>query len=233
MTLDDLLAALFGADLNVTHQGDTFSGEARFGERPLALLGTVGGAPLSAEGAHSLAGAVLSELRRDTPRPMLILLDNSSQRLALQEELIGNCRYFAHLAQCIDLAERLGRKVIVLVYRQAVSGGFLAAGMSGSTCYALPDAELRVMDLAAMARITRLPLERLQALCAASPVFAPGVANFHALGIVEEVWNGDLRAHLAAALDKADLPSWRARGHARKGRSFAYPVSQMVRTTRE
>lgn len=233
MTLEELLGALFGEDASVTHRGHTFSGEARFGERELALVGTVGSAALSAEGAYSLAGAVLSELRRATPRPLLILLDNSSQRLALAEELIGNCRYFAHLAQCIDLADRLGSKVIVLVYRQAVSGGFLAAGMSGRTCYALPDAELRVMDLAAMARITRLPLERLQALCATSPVFAPGVANFHTLGIVEEVWGGDLRGHLTAALDKPELPSWRARGHARGGRSLAYRVSQMVRTARE
>jgi hypothetical protein len=42
-------------------------------------------------------------------------------------------------------------------------------------CFALPDAEIKVMNLPAMSRITKIPLERLQDLSISSPVFAPGV----------------------------------------------------------
>jgi malonate decarboxylase gamma subunit len=127
------------------------------------------------------------------------------------------------------MAARQGHRVIVLVYKQAISGGFMAAGMSAPVCFALPDAELRVMDLGAMARITKLPLERLQSLQAQSPVFAPGVKNFWALGIVESVWDGDPAKHLAEALDETKtFKSWRELGRERGGRTMAQTVSQAV-----
>lgn len=228
MTLDALLAQLFGSDAAIEESDHTFSGEAAFQGRSLCLIGTAGGAPLSARRAHRLAGAILAELRGKPPRPILMMLDNLSQELALAEELIGNCRYFAHLAQCLDLARRQGRPTLALVYRQAVSGGFLAAGMSAERCFALPQAELRVMHLAAMARITRLPLERLAALQATSPVFAPGVDKFHALGVIEAIWKGDLRTHLADALASGAGANWRQQGRERGGRLLAAKVADDV-----
>ncbi len=228
MTLDALLSALFGDEVSVMREGETFAGEAAFQGRGIVLLGTEGGAPLSAANAHRLAGHMLAELRRGGGRPILMLLDNTSQKLALSEELIGNCRYFAHLARCLDLAGRMGHPTLALVYRQAVSGGFLAAGMSAQRCFALPDAELRVMDLNAMARITRLPVERLQALRDESPVFAPGVRNFVSLGIIECLWDGDLRKHLAEALEIEPAKNWRELGAERGGRKLALDVSRRV-----
>jgi malonate decarboxylase gamma subunit len=231
MSLDELLLKLFGGAARVTHCGAVFSGEGVLNGAPVALFGTAGGAPLSAAGAHTLAGAILKEIKQDGGRPLLILLDNLSQKLALSEELIGNCRYFAHLAQCIDMAARKGRRVIALVYKQAISGGFMAAGMSARVCFALPEAELRVMDLAAMARITKQPLERLKSLQEGSPVFAPGVQNFWALGIIESLWEGDLAMHLAEALDeKRTFKSWRQLGEERGGRTLARFASEAVRS---
>src|SRR5690606_19083606 len=94
---------------------------------------------------------------------------------------------------------------------------------------ALPDAEIRVMGLPAMARITKVPEERLVELAKSNPVFAPGAINYLNMGGVEAIWEGDLAACLMQALqqdDKADRRS--ARGLARGGRKLALPVAQAV-----
>jgi malonate decarboxylase gamma subunit len=76
----------------------------------------------------------------------------------------------------------------------------LSFGLMADHIHALPDAQVRVMDLRAMARVTKQPLEKLQALSQSSPVFAPGVANYVAMGAVESLWDGDLAQHLLQAL---------------------------------
>ena len=91
-------------------------------------------------------------------------------------------------------------QLIALVYDQALSGGFLATGLMADACYALPAAEIRVMRLPAMARVTKIAEERLQALSQSNPVFAPGVANYVAMGGIQGLWEGDLAAALRQAL---------------------------------
>ncbi|CAJ0592289.1 unnamed protein product [Cylicocyclus nassatus] len=83
--------------------------------------------------------------------------------------------------------------------------------------HALPDAQVRVMDLRAMARVTKQPLEKLQALSQSSPVFAPGVENYVAMGAVDSIWSGDLAAHLLAGAAYAHRwrPPRRPAGHRR------------------
>ena len=56
-----------------------------------------------------------------------------------------------------------------------MSGGYISTGMMADACYALADAEIKVMNLPAMSRITKIPLDHLQALAKQSPVFSPGV----------------------------------------------------------
>ena len=48
---------------------------------------------------------------------------------------------------------------------EAVSGGFLSFGMMADRAYALASAQIRVMDLRAMARVTKIPHEELTAPC--------------------------------------------------------------------
>ena len=107
----------------------------------------------------------------------------------------------------------------------------LATGLLADLCFALPEAEIGVMNLPAMARITKLPLERLEALSATSPVFAPGVANYLRMGAIEEIWQGDLEGHLAEALR---MPATRDRrrvlGETRGGRQLARSVAERVRS---
>ncbi len=98
--------------------------------------------------------------------------------------------------------------------------------MMADRCAALPEAEIRVMGLPAMARVMRQPEERLRALAATSPVFAPGAANYVRMGAIDALWDGDLAARLADAL--RDAPAHDARrdeGLARGGRSLAAPIA--------
>jgi malonate decarboxylase gamma subunit len=80
-----------------------------------------------------------------------------------------------------------------------------------------------------MSRITQIPLDRLEALCASSAVFAPGVPSFHKLGIVEDVWNGDLAAALDRALEATSNEDTRSEtGRARGGRTLAAAIAERV-----
>ena len=168
---------------------------------------------------------MLEVVREHPGRPILMLVDTQGQRLSRRDELLGINGYLAHLAKCLELARRRGHRLLGLVYGEAVSGGFLASGMMADTSYALPEAQIRVMDLPAMARVTKIPLERLTELSATSPVFAPGVDNYVRMGAVEAVWEGDLAACLAEALAApASGDRRRAAGEERQGRTLARAV---------
>src|SRR5205085_10021180 len=108
-----------------------------------------------------------------------------------QDEMLGINRAMAHLGCCIDLSRRRGHRIVGLVYDQALSGGFITSGLMADACHALPEAEIRVMRIPAMARITKLPEDMLTALSTSNPVFAPGVANYVAMGGVRALWQGN------------------------------------------
>jgi malonate decarboxylase gamma subunit len=119
--------------------------------------------------------------------------------------------------------------VIGLVYDQALSGGFITSGLMADACYALPDATIRVMALPAMARITKVPEERLTELAQSNPVFAPGAENYQRMGGVQEIWTGDLAARLEEALAAPFNGDERAAlGLARGGRKLAKPVVDAI-----
>lgn len=230
MQPETLLEKLFPQGCDVAFDGEYFNGRGRCGDVDVAVLGARDGAAVGVELAYRMAGAVLDVVRDHPGRPILLLVDTVGQRLSRRDELLGINGYMAHLAKCIDLARRNGHKVIGLVYSQAVSGGFLASSMLADACYALPAAEIRVMNLPAMARVTKIPLERLQELAVESPVFAPGVENYRRMGAIRDVWDGDFAERLAAALTADAAPDDRRRdGAARGGRLMADRVSRLVR----
>jgi malonate decarboxylase gamma subunit len=85
------------------------------------------------------------------------------------------------------------------------------------------------MRIPAMARVTKLPEEMLNALSQSNPVFAPGVSNYVAMGGVRALWNGDLPAALREALAHAPREDLRAvDGAERGGRRLAAPVARRV-----
>ena len=229
MEWNSLATALFGADHGVTREGDVLRGTVQFDGEPLAVIGTTDHAPIGVRLALTQARAVLDTIAQHPGRPILLLIDTQGQQLRRRDELLGINRAMAHLGMSIDLARRRGHRVLGLVYDQALSGGFITSGLIADACDALPEAEIRVMRIPAMARVTKLPETMLTALSQTNPVFAPGVGNYVAMGGVRSLWRGDLRAALRDALKRASVEDCRARdGEERGGRRLAASVAQRV-----
>lgn len=224
-----LATQLFGADHGLQADGDFIAGTVAFDGQPIAVVGSTNHAPIGVRLALAQARVVLDTVAKHPGRPILVLIDTQGQQLRRRDELLGINRAMAHLGMSIDLARRRGHRVIGLVYDQALSGGFITSGLIADACYALPEAEIRVMRLPAMARITKLAPEMLERLSRSNPVFAPGVENYVAMGGVRALWQGDLAADLRDALADTPTDDERAQdGAARGGRRLAASVAQRV-----
>ena len=229
MQWTQLAEHLFGTAHDVTASGDFLEGTVTFDGEPITVVGTTNHAPIGVAMALAQARVVLDTIAQHPRRPILLLIDTQGQQLRRRDELLGINRAMAHLGCCIDLARRRGHRVIGLVYDQALSGGFLTSGLIADACYALPEAEIRVMRIPAMARVTKISEERLTELSKANPVFAPGVENYVAMGGVRELWRGDLRECLRSALRSSPTDDQRAHdGAQRGGRLLAEPVARQV-----
>lgn len=224
-----LANTLFPQGHTIVERDDFLSGEAQVDGQTIAIIGTTGHTPIGVEIALAQAKAILHTVRTAPGRPILMLIDTQGQRLHHRDEMLGINSYMAHLGKCVDLARRHGHTIIGLVYDQALSGGFITSGLMADACYALPDATIRVMGLPAMARITKVPEERLTELAQSNPVFAPGPENYWRMGGVQAIWHDDLAAQLAAALARPFAGDQRsALGLARGGRRLAQPVIEAV-----
>jgi malonate decarboxylase gamma subunit len=229
MDWNHLAEQLFGPAHGITRDGDFLRGTVAFDGAPLAVIGTTAHAPIGVQLALAQARAVLDVISEHPGRAMLLLIDTQGQQLRRRDELLGINRAMAHLGMCIDFARRRGHRVIGLVYDQALSGGFITSGLIADACDALPEAEIRVMRLPAMARVTKLPEALLAQLSESNPVFAPGVGNYVAMGGVRRLWQGDLAQALREALADAPTTDRRAEdGAARGGRRLAASVVQRV-----
>lgn len=224
-----LCSRLFPRGHDVVVDGEVVHGTGMTPEGPVAVIGTCGHAAIGVDLAFRLAERVLDVVERAPGRPILMLVDTQGQKLSRRDELLGNAGFLAHLAKCFEVARGHGHLLLGLVYGEAVSGGFLALGMIADRVYALGDAQIRVMALPAMARITQIPIERLQELCKESPIFGPGVGNYEKLGALSGVWDGDLSVHLARALQQPAGSDERAAIGARLGgRTHAQRVLDAV-----
>jgi malonate decarboxylase gamma subunit len=225
-----LAERLFGTDHAIREDGDLLHGTAVFDGGAIAVVGTTRHAPIGVALALAQARVVLDAVADHPGRPILLLVDTQGQQLRRRDELVGINRAMAHLGCAIDLARRSGHRVIGLVYDQALSGGFITSGLIADACHALPEAEIRVMRIPAMARVTKLSEDTLTALSRDNPVFAPGVDNYVAMGGVRSLWRLDgLPAALRAALADTPTEDLRARdGAARGGRRKAADVVRQV-----
>lgn len=235
MDWQTLASRLFPDGHDIVERDNFLSGTGRAvaagGSQTVAVIGTTEHAPIGIEIALAQAQAVLRTVREHPGRPILILVDTQGQRLRHRDEMLGINSYMAHLGKCIDFARRQGHKVLGLVYDQALSGGFITSGLIADACFALPQATIRVMGLPAMARITKVPEERLTELAQENPVFAPGAANYLRMGGLRALWEHELAAALAEALERVDAVDRRMLlGQERGGRHMAQAVAQAVRT---
>ena len=231
MDWQTLATQLFPGGHEIAERDNFLSGSARVEGQAVDVIGTTGHVPIGIEIALAQATAILKTVQQHPGRPILILVDTQGQRLRHRDEMLGINSYMAHLGKCVDLARRQGHTVIGLVYDQALSGGFITSGLIASACYALPQSTIRVMGLPAMARITKVPEERLTELARDNPVFAPGPENYLRMGGLHGIWEDDLAAQLVRALREAtDEDRRMALGRERGGRLMAQPVAEAVRS---
>ena len=228
---------LFGAGQHqLQYNGYFVVGKAQTQRGPVHVIGTRDRAPIGVGVALKLSGAVLTAISEDqktaSTLPIILISETQGQLLSRHDELLGLNGTLAHVALCVDLARRSGHRLLTLVRQEAVSGGFLSFGMLGDRICALPDSQVRVMDLRAMARVTKIPLERLEGLAKRSAVFAPGAENYVLLGGVHEQWTNkqDWTEALASALDHCSAVDERSvLGAERGGRHLAASTAQRVK----
>ena len=202
MNLTPVLDRLFPAGHSVLEDDGRLAGSGSTNKATVAVVGTTNAASISHKIALGLAESILQVIETQPRRTIVFLVDTQGQALARSEELLCLNGSLAHLAGCVNLARRLGHPTVSIVTGEAVSGGFLSFGLMADRVYALSSAQLRVMDLKAMARITKLPYETLVQLAKDRPVFAPGAENYERMGAVAALWNEANSAMLDAALDE-------------------------------
>lgn len=229
MKLDSLLKELFPRGHSVESTEGVLTGFGMTDNGEIAVLGTMDHLAVGVTAALQLSDFVLKVVRDRPGCAFLMLVDTQGQHLSKKAEMLGINGYLAHLVKCLELARRKGHRLLSLVYAEAVSGGFLSFGLMADEIHALPEAKIRVMNLPAMARITKLPLEMLEELSGNSPSFAPGVENFFKLGGVQSIWSRPCAENLNSALARRSTGDQRrAEGEKRQGRKLAHPVSRLV-----
>ena len=232
MTLDEILRSLFpeGHAVEIRPDG-LIAGHGRLGAGAITVIGVAGGTALGIEGALALAGRVLDVVRSGGSDAILVLVDSDSQRMSRRDELLGLNEFLAHLAKTLLLAERAGHPTIGLVYGGTAAGAFIATALATQILVALPGAHPSVMDLPSVARVTKLPLEKLQEMARSTPVFAPGLDNMIQTGAVTATLDPrePLGPQIRALLDA--LPSRDERGRLgalRGGRPVAKAIADRV-----
>lgn len=187
MTLAEILAGLFPQGHSVTVRDGLVTGGGAFADGTLHVIGVDGDTPLGVDGALVLSRAVLDAVRAGDKAPILVVVDSDSQRMSRRDELLGLNECLAHLAKALLLADRSGHPTIGLIYGHSAAGAFIATALATRVLAALPGANPSVMDLPSVAKVTKLPLDKLQEMAKSTPVFAPGIDNMVATGAVHVV----------------------------------------------
>jgi malonate decarboxylase gamma subunit len=231
MTLAEILAGLFPQGHSVGVRDGLVTGGGRFADGQLHVVGIDGDTPLGVDGALLLSRAVLDAIRTGDTAPILVVVDSDSQRMSRRDELLGLNECLAHLAKALLLADRSGHPTIGLIYGHSAAGAFIATALATRVLAALPGANPSVMDLPSVAKVTKLPLDKLQEMAKSTPVFAPGLDNMVATGAVHVVLDPakpldgqirDLIANLRPGDDRDRL------GEERGGRPVARGISAAV-----
>ncbi|HEV2285249.1 MAG TPA: biotin-independent malonate decarboxylase subunit gamma, partial [Steroidobacteraceae bacterium] len=122
---------------------------------PRARAGEVG-----LDEALALARQVRRTLAEDAggrPRPIVALVDVTSQAYGVREELLGIHLAAAAAVDAYASARLAGHPLIALLVGQAISGGFLTHGYQANRMLALdsPGVQLHAMSKQSAARVTR------------------------------------------------------------------------------
>jgi malonate decarboxylase gamma subunit len=229
MKLPDLLSQLFTEGSQIVTTDWLVTGEATIAGKPVSVLGTTNHTFIGVREVVVLSEKFLEIAERYPGRPIVMLVDNNGQRMALDEELLALPEYIAHLLKAEQVARLAGCKLIAIVYGNTVAGGFIGFGMGADRVVSVPGSETSVMKLEAISRVTKMPLEKLQALAAKVSVFAPGSENFYKMGGLYEMWTDQFPSRLQHLMVSDISKDLRAQlGHERGGREAAQSIIEDV-----
>ena len=188
MQTKTILEKLFPNNLEYHIDNSMIRGSADTKLGKVEIIGTVDSAAMNQLIAMTLANEILDVIAKGKKTPIVFIVDTMGQDSSRADELLCLNRTFAHLASCVDLLRRSGHPNLAIVLGEAVSGGFLSYGLMANQVFAMQSSQVKVMDLNAMSRVTKIPLDKLKSLSQTSAIFAPGVENYYAMGAVNDIW---------------------------------------------
>ena len=132
---------------------------------------------------------VMDADRDDCRRPIVAVVDVSSQAYGRSEELLGIHLACAAAADAYAAARLAGHPVLALLVGKAISGAFLAHGYQGNRILALdsPDVSIHAMGRQAAARVTRRSVEELEQLGERIAPMSYQVRSFAQLGLLHRL----------------------------------------------
>lgn len=141
--------------------------------------------------ARQVRGAISADTGRGS-RPLIAIVDVSSQAYGRSEEMLGIHLACAASADAYASARLAGHPVIALLVGKAMSGAFLAHGYQANRILALdsPEVLIHAMGKQAAARVTRRSVEELERLGERIPPMAYTVHAFASLGLLHGLIRG-------------------------------------------
>lgn len=130
--------------------------------------------------------AILADKDKSTKRPIIAVIDVTSQAYGRREEAFGIHQALAVAVNAYAQARLSGHPVIGLMVGHAMSGAFLAHGYQANRLIALnsPKVMTHAMGKAAAARITLRSVEDLEKLAEAIPPMAYDIKDYATLGLL-------------------------------------------------
>jgi malonate decarboxylase gamma subunit len=196
--------------------------------------------------AHQVR-ATIAEDKDSASRPLIAIVDVSSQAYGRREELLGIHLACAAAADAYASARLAGHPVIALLVGKAMSGAFLAHGYQANRIIALDSREVMVqaMGKQAAARVTRSSVEEMQKLGERIAPVAYDIRSYASLGLLHKLIEGidvdspsrtdvgTVREELVGAITDAragapDLASRLSSAAARKTRAASIEVRRRL-----
>jgi len=156
------------------------------------------GGIIGMEEAYKMAMTVYKSMEADKDKPMaekrpiVLIVDTPGNGPGKMEEIAGMNKATGGYQLALAEARKAGHPIIACVIGRAISGAFLCHGLQADHILALSKdygTMIHVMPITSISRITKMDIEKLEALSTSNPVFAAGVDFFYKLGGVEEVIN--------------------------------------------
>jgi len=136
--------------------------------------------------------ATIADDKDGARRPLIAIVDVSSQAYGRREELLGIHLACAAAADAYASARLAGHPVIALLVGKAMSGAFLAHGYQANRIIALDSREVMVqaMGKQAAARVTRSSVEEMEKLGERIAPVAYDIRSYASLGLLHKLIEG-------------------------------------------